>query len=361
MNTLTFTRFLLVIVAWTATASLRAQTIKVTDKEGRGIPFALVLNTKGNLIGTTNLLGILADVMGINDVLVTHVAYKPQQVTVSSLEDGRIKMEDADYSLPESESEITETSHFYAETYYRAYAFQNGVLRYFTAGIMPIDFDLKEKVKLGNFRDCSGEFHSESLDEDNLKGFLSAHYSPFPLILPMVVEDKEALDNLPLTVKDIDNGQKAVITSRGFVGKITRSGIQSRLSISLMAMLKACFQDMGQSYLVPALSKLLFDLQQTTVSDNEIEGETVPDDLKMFSTNFIWKDKQGKFFFVVETHVVERSYTNKKEIKAKKKQLTNLYKAPMYLDELEAYAAEHHIPALAPILRQAIEKRLRNY
>lgn len=67
----------MVAVAMMTAISAQAQKIEVVGADGHGIPLASVLTEDGNLIGTTDLNGVLADVKGAAKVAVTHVAYKP--------------------------------------------------------------------------------------------------------------------------------------------------------------------------------------------------------------------------------------------------------------------------------------------
>jgi hypothetical protein len=46
---------------------------------------------------------------------------------------------------------------------------------------------------------------------------------------------------------------------------------------------------------------------------------------------------------------------DKSEWKARKKELKREYVSPMTIEQLETYATTHHIPALSPVIRSAIE------
>ena len=83
------------------TLSVKAQKITVVDNEGNGIHLVTVLSEDGNMIGTTNLSGTILDVKGAKKVLLTHVAFKSKLVDVASLTNGKVMMEDLDYSLAE--------------------------------------------------------------------------------------------------------------------------------------------------------------------------------------------------------------------------------------------------------------------
>ena len=81
--------------------SAQAQKIQIVDNDGNAIPLVSVMTENGNYIGTTDFDGVLNDVKGAAKVALTHVAYKPQLVTVASLQNGRVTMEDLDYGLDE--------------------------------------------------------------------------------------------------------------------------------------------------------------------------------------------------------------------------------------------------------------------
>ena len=91
----------MVFVAIMVSISAQAQKIQVVDADGNAIPLVSVLTEDGVLIGTTDISGTLTDVKGATKVVLTHVAYKTQLVSVASLTDGRVTMEDVDYGLAE--------------------------------------------------------------------------------------------------------------------------------------------------------------------------------------------------------------------------------------------------------------------
>ncbi len=68
-------KFLLMVAVVIMTAvSAEAQKIEVVDSNGHGIPLVSVLAEDGNLIGTTDLNGIVDNVKGAKKVALTHVA-----------------------------------------------------------------------------------------------------------------------------------------------------------------------------------------------------------------------------------------------------------------------------------------------
>ena len=138
-------------VAMMTAVSAQAQRIEVMDADGHGIPLVSVLTEDGVLIGTTNLDGVLSDVKGAAKVALTHVAYKPQLVTVASLgAEGRITMEDLDYGL--QEIKVKPKPYVTIEYYFRGFSYIGDSLRTYAAGIMPVAYEIREHYK-GKTRD----------------------------------------------------------------------------------------------------------------------------------------------------------------------------------------------------------------
>ena len=57
-------KILFLMLALIAAMSVKAQKITVLDNDGNGIPYATVLNSEGEFLGTTSLEGVLADAKG---------------------------------------------------------------------------------------------------------------------------------------------------------------------------------------------------------------------------------------------------------------------------------------------------------
>ena len=137
-------RILVMIAAVMMTVvNVSAQRLQVVDSDGQGIPLASVLTEDGIFIATTDLNGVVDDVKGAARVTVTHVAFKPQQVSIASLTNGRVTMEDIDYNL--AEIVVTPKQYIYVEDFYRVYVYRNDSLCYFLSGIMPNAYDLQKK------------------------------------------------------------------------------------------------------------------------------------------------------------------------------------------------------------------------
>ena len=102
---------LTVAVAIMTAMNALAQKIEVVDTDGNGIPLVSVMTEDGVFIGKTDLNGVLADVKGAQKLGLSHVAYKPQMVTVASLAEGqRITMEDAASLISSNAASASATS-----------------------------------------------------------------------------------------------------------------------------------------------------------------------------------------------------------------------------------------------------------
>ena len=136
--------FMMVAVAIMTAISVQAQKIQTVDQDGQPVPYASIISEDGNIIGTTDLDGILNDVKGAEVVSITHVAYKPKKVKVG--QGGRITLEDADFDLPEIT--VTKKPLVYVQTYYRAIYQNDGPempLYYYRAGVLNNSYDKKTK------------------------------------------------------------------------------------------------------------------------------------------------------------------------------------------------------------------------
>ena len=133
---------LMAAVAMMTAMCAQAQKIEVVDADGNGIPLVSVTTENGVYIGKTDLNGVLADVKGAQKVGLSHVAYKPQLVTIASLAEGRITMEDADFGL--DEIVVRPKPYILVEYYYRGFRYIGDSLRAYGAGIMPVAYDIKK-------------------------------------------------------------------------------------------------------------------------------------------------------------------------------------------------------------------------
>ena len=347
--------FLFAAVMMVATGAW-AQQIQVVDADGQGIPLVSVLNDDGVIVGITDLEGCLADVKGTQRLTFTHVAYKPQTVVLSQLSDGRVTMEDLDNNL--SEVVVKPKSYIYIETYYRAYGFINDTLRYYTAGIMPNAYDAeKDKLETGSLYNCCGEFYPStgvSLTWGARVRNLNPGMTHTPTAKSLQPGGKTS-KKYYLTLTDEGNGRQRISNAEGTVGYIdTRNG-QARTTIDAGKTQLYANKVNGQNRLQKMREDKSYSYRYTDIFDIDTEGNSDMADLVMYTNHWEWSGSKGRDKLIIETYTTDRGYKDKKEWKARKKELKKQYTFYMTLDQLEEYATSHNIPALTPNMRAAIE------
>ena len=347
--------FLVAAVMMVATGAW-AQKIQVVDADGQGIPLVSVMNDDGVIVGITDLDGCLADVKGTQRLTFTHVAYKPQTLNLSLLSDGRVTMEDLDNNL--SEIVVKPKPYVYVETYYRAYGFINDSLRYYTAGIMPNAYDEeKDKLEKGSLYDCYGEFYP-STGVSFIWGARVRNLNPGKIHTPTAKSLQpggKASKKYYLTLTDEGNGRQRISNSEGTVGYIdTRNG-QARTTLDAGKAQLYANKVNGENRLQKVREDKGYSYRYTDIFDIDTEGNSDMTDLVMYTNHWEWSGSKGRDKLIIETYTTSRGYKDKKEWKARKKELKNEYTFYMTLDELEEYANSHNIPALTPNMRAVIE------
>ena len=334
----------------------KAQKLEVVDSDGNGIHLVTVLIEDGNMIGTTDLGGTILDVKGAKKVVLTHVAYKPQLVDVASLKDGRVTMEDINYSL--AEVVVKPKPYVYVETYYRAYAYINDSLRYYSAGILPNAYDTqKKKVKTGSYYNSQGEF-SLNFNVLTTWGARVQHFHAGRIYnsgAQSLQQGGKYSEKYFTTLTDEGKGRLRVSNPEGTVGYIERENGQTLMTLDGAKMQMYRNKALGQKNKLKLREKLDYEYKFTEVFNNDEEGKSSISDLVMYSNHWEWKLGKGRRKLIIETYAIDRGYMDAKEFKAKKDELKEEYKSPMTLEQLEDFATSHSIPALAPSVRRAIE------
>ncbi len=338
------------------TLSVKAQKITVVDSEGNGIHLVTVLTEDGNMIGVTDLSGTLLDVKGAKKVVLTHVAFKSKLVDMSALQGGKVTMEDLDYSL--AEIVVMPKPLIYVETYYRVFAFANDSLRYYCAGILPNAYDIgKKKIKVGSYNEGYGDFgrnldirttwnvrmqklHGGRIHNCGAKG---------------LQKGGEMSRKYFTTLTDEGKGRQRVSNPEGTVGFIETDKDEIRMTIDAAKMQMYRNKALGQKGQLKLREKKGYDYQYSETFNLDEDGNTTMADFVMSSHHWEWDGGKGRMKFIIETYAVEHAYIDAKDFKEKKKEVKQKHVPPMKLDDLEAYATSHGIPALAPSLRRAIE------
>ena len=344
---------LLMVVAVTMMTAINvcAQRIQVVDNEGQGIPLVSVLTEDGNLIGTTGLDGVLADIKGAAKVAVTHVAYKPQLVTVASIQGGRITMEDIGYDI--AEIVVKPKQYIYVETFYRAYVYRKDSLVYFKCGIMPNAYDpQKKKTEHGSLNQAIAEFAPTM-------GFVVNWGSRIDLQKPGQVRfngfptDKTMKNKYLVEVTEKGDG-KEYTNADGIVGRLVSRGNQARLTLDGGKMQMYVNREKGQTKILKKREEKEYEYKFTLIHNNSEDGYDLTN-FVMSSDHWEFTDKKSHVTMVIETYATNHGYMDKAEFKAKKQEIKDDHKSAS-LESLEAYAAAHGVPALPAAVRQAVYK-----
>ena len=343
-------------VAIWAAVSAQAQKIQVVNSNGQGIPLVSVLDEEGHLIGTTDMDGVLANVKGAQKVSVTHVAYQPQVVSIASLKDGRVVMEDLDYSL--SEVVVKPKPYIYVQTYYRAYGFINDTLRYYVAGLMPNAYDIKKKkIETGSKYNSCGEFYP-SFGVSITWGARVLALDPgkvYPSMAKSLQSGGKASEKYYLTLTDEGNGRQRISNAEGTVGYLDTQNGQVRTTLDGGKVQMYANKVNGEEKMLKRREEKQYAYQYTDIHNLDEDGNAGYTDMVMNTHQWEWDGRKGRDKLIIEAYTVDRGYMDKEEWKAKKKELKKAYGSGMTLDELESYAASRHLPALAPSMRAAIE------
>ena len=343
---------LLAAVAMMTAMNVSAQRIQVVDEEGNGIPLACVLTANGTYIGTTNLDGVLADVKGAAKVTVSHVAYKPQQVTVASLQDGRIMMEDLNFGL--KEIVVKPKPYIYVEVYYRVYVYRNDSLCYFLTGIMPNAYDIqKKKLDYGSYMHAYSEYCSKR-GASITWGARAQMYSAGQTGGHTT---KELLKEKYFVTTDDSNPNLWVFSNpEGRVGQFVRDDGLAYETFDAGRMQMYANKAKGETKVLERRQERSYEYQYTRVYKDNEDGEFNRTNFVMDCDHWEYNDKKGHVKFIIENYATDHDYMDQEEWKAKKKEIKTAYKGALTLDQLAPYEQQHNIPALPVAVREAIGK-----
>lgn len=348
---------LLVVLGIMTTTDVSAQRIQVIDTDGLAIPLASIMTEDGIMIGTTSLDGMF-DMKGADKVVVTHVAYKPLEVTAALVKNGRVTMEEQNYGL--AEITVKPKQFLYVEVYYRVYVYRNDSLCYFLSGIMPNAFDQqKKKREHGSYYHsyCEYSYKKGAAITWNVR---AQAFHAGQIYAKEQVDDEKLKKAYFLTVTDKGPNHKVYSNPQGVVGNLIRSDGQSRLTIDGGKAQMYANEAKGETRQLEKRKELGYQYQYSLIyADNE-EKRYDPSNFVMESDHWEYTDKKSHVKFVIENYAVDHSYMNKDEWKARKNELRESYKSMVSLDKLETYERKHNIPSLSSTVRQAILK-LKNW
>ena len=345
---------LMAAVAMMTALNVCAQRIQVVDNEGQGIPLVSVLTEDGNLIGTTGLDGVLADIKGAAKVAVTHVAYKPQLVTVGSLQGGRITLEDIGYDL--EEIVVKPKPLIYVEVLYRVYVYRNDSLCYFLSGIMPNAYNIqKKKMEHGSYYQAKSEF-CEKMGAAVTWAVRAEHYNAGIAISRSIQNMEKSMKEKYFATATMDDSTHTTYSNpEGVVGQLVRTSGQARMTLDAGKMQMYANKAKGETKMLKKREDKGYEYQFTTIYDDDTEGHAI-ENYMMDLNHWEYNDKKSHVKFFIDSYATDHYYMDEQEWKDKKKSMKEDYSPQMTLDQLDSYATSHNIPALSPSVREAIGK-----
>ena len=312
------------------------QRIQVVDQKGNGIALVSVTTIDGNLIGTTDIEGVLSNVKGHQKVGLNHLAYQPKMVTVSELKDGKVTLLDLDYNI--AEIVVKPKQYIYVETYYRVYLFIGDSLTYYRAGILANGYDpKKQEVDLGGIW-AYGSFCDKGR---TWKNAITSRYAEQgggiskESALGFLSNSDKAKNYYAVTLTDLDDGRLRVSNPEGTVGYITNANGVSNVTLDGGKMQLYANKTHGENKMLERRENANYEYQYTEMFRIGDDDKVAPEDLIMKVNQWEYDKKGEHHKMILETYATGRDYMDKKEFKAKKKELNGDYVGDMSFSVLE--------------------------
>lgn len=346
-----FLSFLLTVCALT---SLHAQKIQVVDRDGNAIPYANVMTTDAKLIGTTDLDGVLNSVNGAKSIVITHVAYQSQTVTIppSSLRGGgeglRVTLADATFDLPEIT--VTKKEYTYLQVYYRVVAINKEGVQYYRSGISD-NFLNKSSGKQETSKQHIVKSQSTML-KLALNMFVGGKIDNYAKMHTETVE-KTLQENFPrqgLRFVAGGAGRKNIVDKYGTIGSITDKNGKRRYSFDLH---KAALHKMQAEGKTKDLKKAKeAEAKNRNIVSSSYRAYSIDGNGKYNPEDFLMEqhmlsfesENNGQTIIILDYYASDRGYVTKEEMKAIKKR----NKAKLSFSYLQNFERSHNIPPLAP-------------
>ena len=348
-----------VVAAMMATMSAQAQKIQTVDKDGQPVPYASIISEDGNIIGTTDLNGILDDVKGAEVVSITHVAYQPKKVKVG--QGGRVTLEDADFGLPEIT--VTKKPLVYAQTYYRIIYLNDDPelkLCYYRAGVLNNSFDRKTK------KVSKDEDHFSVCNIGVVKTALNLvlnRHKGLGGLNPQKVENrlKENFKEIGIAFSSNGPGKQRVTDKYGTIGSVTDNHDKGerRYSLDMHKIALHETQATGSNKKIAKAEKKEARKKNRVDQDFLVyriddQGNYSPEDYVMGQVCTSYDDEKdnGHVVILFQSFTVDRAYVTKDELKKIKKE----NKMKMTYQNLQQFERANKIPAVPADLQKRINE-----
>ena len=349
--------FLLLVIA----AVAHAQRIQVVDTDGLPIAAVCVTNEKGALVGTTDNEGWLDDVKGVNHLFFSHVAFKAKEANMDTIPSMTVVMQDVKFEL--SELEVRPKELLYVQTYYRCvYVCDEGPL-YFRAGVVDNTYEFANKK-------INAKTRSVAKGENGLLRFLLStlvgHIIDKWARIDTMTYYKKIMRNVDkgnLFITQEPSGRRVVSDTISVLGYIDDDMQLGQRTTSFDLWTYDDHIDAAEAAAKEAKNGKKGKKKKERKSANrgyyEIynineNGQSRVDDLVMkqilVAGHFDRTDQD--YIILLETYTIGRDYIDKKEFKQTRKE----NEVEMDITELRRLEQNHHIPPLAPNLKDAVDQ-----
>ena len=349
---------LLCAVCLLTAVNVKAQRLQVVDSDGNAIAYASVFNPNAEYIGITNLEGVVTDVNGATDVVISHVAFKTKSVTLSG-KDTVVTLEDAEFDMPEIT--IQPKPLIYARTYYRMYIYTSDKgIAYYRAGLTDNTYDPVRKTVEGNTKVAT---KSKSAPLKIFFGMLGGAINRYSQISPKSFEERmeKRWKDVQLKFTRTSPTKQIITDCKGTVGSVTDD----------MTDHLRCFSyDEDKLFLhaeeVKGKDKAKKEKNKGEIKNKEEshyflyniddEGHYGPEDFVMSQNMSSWDwEKDGKTTQVIaciQVFSTDRAYVTKDELKQRIKQ----GKMKMDYQNIRRFEEDHRIPALPASVQQKLNE-----
>lgn len=352
--------YVLLLFAVMATAA-HAQRIQVVDTDGLPIAAVCVTNEKGALVGSTDLDGWLNDAKGVKHLFFSHVAFKPVDVNIDDLPSMTVVMQEENFEL--SELVVKPKELLYVQTYYRCvYVCDEGPL-YYRAGVVDNTYEIaKQKI--------SAKTRSVARGGNGLLRFLLStlvgHYIDKWARIDTLTNYKKILkrvDKGSLFITEEPTGRRIIsdtISALGYIDEDLQAGLRTtNFDIwtyedhieATEAAAKEAKTGKKQKKKEDEFNANHGYYEVYNINEN---GQSRVDDLvmKQILVSGHFKRTDQDYIILLETYTIGRDYIDKKEFKQTRKE----NQVEMDINELRKLEQVHHIPALAPNLKAAVDE-----
>lgn len=154
--------FAILLLLLFVSLNVSGQAVLLDKTTGQRISYAQILNSKGAVIGTTDIDGTLPQDLNDEVVTIQHIAYKPKSVKSSLFkEDIPIYLNPIEYQLNAVTVTAKNREYIHLKTYFRSYQLNDSCMKYFRDGYLDFFIDTKHKdaerfaIKIRNFQNDS--------------------------------------------------------------------------------------------------------------------------------------------------------------------------------------------------------------